>query len=170
MNPLLNQRAMPLFSFDRVVTFVRYIFLLTLQMTIVSSQTEVMAYGHSGAYCKYISPSWEDSRPAWSMSSVSLYSHQRRTFRVQYFPSSGLPSSLVLQHWGPIKGWTKCITKSLSVSSGYIAMDYTDNDDPYSYVQWEERTEKMPSQIRAGQYNQKSISLQFYIFTTVMIN
>lgn len=49
---------MALFSFDRPVTFVAYIFLFTLQMTVVPSepQTEVLAYGHSGVYCKCIFP------------------------------------------------------------------------------------------------------------------
>lgn len=58
MNPLLNQRAMLLFSFDHAVTFVAYTFLFTLQMTTVSSQpkTGVLAYGHSGVYCKCIPP------------------------------------------------------------------------------------------------------------------
>lgn len=49
---------MALFLFNRPVTFVAYIFLFTLQMTIVPSepQTEVLAYGHSGVYGKCIFP------------------------------------------------------------------------------------------------------------------
>lgn len=72
MNPLLNQRAMPLFSFDHAITFAAYIYILLYftNDSCVQSGTDRMAYSHSGVHykCYLHPPSWDDSRPACSMS------------------------------------------------------------------------------------------------------